>query len=34
MCEKFAVGERFERGNVIKIRSGIMFDFYPELPQV
>ena len=23
---------RFERGNVIEIRNGIMFDFYPELP--
>ena len=22
----------FERGNAVKIRNGIMFDFYPELP--
>ena len=26
--------QRFERGKVVKIRNGIMFDFYPELPHV
>ena len=24
---------RFEHGNAIEIRNGIMFDFYPGLPQ-
>ena len=26
--------QRFERGNVVEIRNGIMFDFYPGLPQI
>ena len=26
--------EQFKRGNGIKIRNGIMFDFYPGLPQM
>ena len=26
--------QHFERGNVVKIRNGIMFDFYPGLPQM
>ena len=26
--------ERFERGNAIEIRNGIMFDFYPGLPHI
>ena len=24
----------FERSNVVKIRNGIMFDFYPGLPHI
>ena len=24
----------FERANVVEIRNGIMFDFYPGLPQI
>ena len=30
---RFAL-ERFERGNAIEIRNGIMFDFYPGLPHI
>ena len=26
--------ERFEHSNAIKIRNGIMFDFYPGLPHI
>ena len=26
--------QRFERSNAIEIRNGIMFDFYPGLPQM
>ena len=26
--------QRFERGNVVEVYNGIMFDFYPGLPQV
>ena len=26
--------ERFERSNASEIRNGIMFDFYPGLPQM
>ena len=26
--------ERFECSNAIEIRNGIMFDFYPGLPQI
>ena len=26
--------ERFEHSNVIEIRNGIMFDFYPGLPHM
>ena len=26
--------ERFEHGNVIEIRNGIMFDFYQGLPRI
>ena len=26
--------QRFERGNAIAIRNGIMFDFYPGLPHI
>ena len=26
--------QRFECGNAIEIRNGIMFDFYPGLPQL
>ena len=26
--------QRFERGNVVEIRNGIMFDFYPGLPHM
>ena len=26
--------QRFERGNAVKIRNGIMFDFYPGLPRI
>ena len=26
--------QRFERGNTVKIRNGIMFDFYPGLPHI
>ena len=26
--------QHFERGNALEIRDGIMFDFYPGLPQV
>ena len=26
--------ERFERGNAMEIRNGIMFDFYPRLPHM
>ena len=29
-----SVLERFERGNGIEIRNGIMFDFYPGLPHI
>ena len=29
-----SVLERFEHGNAIKIRNGIMFDFYPGLSHV
>ena len=31
---KSSVLERFERGNAIEIRNGIMFNFYPELPHI
>ena len=33
-CNKSTVLQRFERGNVLEIRSGIMFDFYPGLPHM
>ena len=26
--------QHFERGNTVKIRNGIMFDFYPGLPHL
>ena len=26
--------QHFERGNAVKIRNGIMFDFYPGLPHI
>ena len=26
--------QHFERGNVVEIRNGIMFDFYPGLPHM
>ena len=26
--------QRFERGNAVEIRNGIMFNFYPGLPQM
>ena len=26
--------QRFERGNALEIRNGIMFDFYPGLPHM
>ena len=26
--------QRFERGNAIEIRNGIMFNFYPGLPHI
>ena len=26
--------QRFERGNALEIRNGIMFDFYPGLPHI
>ena len=29
-----SVLERFERGNAMEIRNGIMFDFYLGLPHV
>ena len=25
---------RFKRGNTVKLRNGIMFDFYPGLPHI
>ena len=29
-----SVLQRFEHSNAIKIRNGIMFDFYPGLPHM
>ena len=26
--------QRFERGNAVEKRNGIMFNFYPELPHM